>query len=349
MDGYDGLSATLFAWSFDRSSGFGAARYASNLSDGLEALGMRIKRADCAGYPSVPWDPSWRTTAHFSTRALHGCASGGICHLTMDRPSYAIPVLRRVFGAKVAVSILDTRLNLPRDESVRMIRSGSLRRAVKDADLLVAISSSIARDLVDSFDADPSSIVTIPMGVDRRFHADPAWRAGKPFTVGYLGRFERHNDLPFLMKGFSLARSEPGPPMRLMLYGVGPCQEECIALAKEAGGQGIHFMGFAPEARIVEIYNSFDAFVFPSRVEGFGMPIIEAQRCGIPVIVRSDAHIPPEVSRFCLKADDEGHLAQLLLEIREKGWASPPGLDEHLGGFTWESISRRTADAYLRM
>jgi len=54
----------------------------------------------------------------------------------------------------------------------------------------------------------------------------------------------------------------------------------------------IKFIGFAPEEKIVDIYDSFDVFVFPILYEGFGMPIIEAQSRGLPVIIYKYGKIP---------------------------------------------------------
>ena len=54
----------------------------------------------------------------------------------------------------------------------------------------------------------------------------------------------------------------------------------------------IKFMGFAPEEKIVDIYDSFDVFVFPCLYKGVGMPIIEAQSRGLPVIIYKYGKIP---------------------------------------------------------
>ena len=78
-----------------------------------------------------------------------------------------------------------------------------------------------------------------------------------------------------------------------------------MAVAAAAGDRAIEFMGFAPDDKIVQIYDSFDVFVFPSTYEGFGIPIIEAMSRGLPVIINKEGRIPEEVRKYCFEAKDE--------------------------------------------
>jgi len=55
--------------------------------------------------------------------------------------------------------------------------------------------------------------------------------------------------------------------------------------------RAVEFRGFVPEEKLVKAYNSLDVFVMTSEWEGFGLPILEAQKCGVPVVIRDDARI----------------------------------------------------------
>jgi glycosyltransferase involved in cell wall biosynthesis len=61
----------------------------------------------------------------------------------------------------------------------------------------------------------------------------------------------------------------------------------------------IQFVGFVPQEKQTDFYNSLDLFVFPSKIEGYGLPIVEAMACKKPVIVLSDAIIPEDVMSNC--------------------------------------------------
>ena len=79
-------------------------------------------------------------------------------------------------------------------------------------------------------------------------------------------------------------------------------------------------MGPAPENRILNIYDSFDAFVFPSLYEGFGLPILEAQSRGLPVIIYKYGKIPKEVRKYCFEAESPEHMAQIIEDLKENGY-----------------------------
>jgi len=80
-------------------------------------------------------------------------------------------------------------------------------------------------------------------------------------------------------------------------------------------------MGFAPEEKIVEIYDSFDVFVFQSLYEGLSYPILEAQSRGLPVIIYKYGKIPKEVRKYCFEAESPEHMAQIIEELKENGYS----------------------------
>jgi glycosyltransferase involved in cell wall biosynthesis len=309
-----------------------------------------VEAIDCGGYPKVPWDPSWRATWHFNLRALGRIPKTGVYHFTTDRPSYSIPFLRKAFGVKSVVSILDTRYSNPGEAGSHVLRSGCLRMAVEEADMLIATSSSIRDDLVRRLGADASRVREIPLPVSVVPVVEKS-RAERPFTVGYLGRFEHHNNVAFAIRAYAAFRSMAGSgaDTRLVLYGTGPELDECRRLAVALGLDDAEFRGFIPGGKAAEAYAGFDAFIFPSIVEGFGLPVVEAQACGLPVIVLAGSRIPGEVTRFCRKATDEVHAARLMMDIMDGGYRPPAGLERSLERFSIRSVLEKTLEAYYEL
>jgi glycosyltransferase involved in cell wall biosynthesis len=148
-----------------------------------------------------------------------------------------------------------------------------------------------------------------------------------------------------------LKASHPELPAKLAVCGGKKGKYEGLArLAEELGlNQIVEFRGSLTDEDLVDAYNSFDVFVLPSEWEGFGFPILEAQRCGVPVIVRKDAHIPQEVSSCCLKASSEEDLAdkifQLLTEDELRHGIIEQGL-EYSRRFTWQRTVQETLQVY---
>ena len=96
---------------------------------------------------------------------------------------------------------------------------------------------------------------------------------------------------------------------------------EVAALAAKAGLTHRVFAVLAPDNWQLEaIYNRAHALLFPSRCEGFGWPVIEAQACGCPVVC-SDRTSLPEVggdAALVFHLTDETGMAQALLDLRDE-------------------------------
>jgi glycosyltransferase involved in cell wall biosynthesis len=109
------------------------------------------------------------------------------------------------------------------------------------------------------------------------------------------------------------------------------------------------FGGAVPDEQLVALYNTFSVFVLPSDWEGFGIPILEAQRCGVPVIIRREAHIPPEATAGCLRAESEEDMAEkiyaLLTDQLLRQRIIEAGLN-HSRAFTWERMVAQTMAVY---
>jgi glycosyltransferase involved in cell wall biosynthesis len=107
-------------------------------------------------------------------------------------------------------------------------------------------------------------------------------------------------------------------------------------------------MGFAQESRMAQIYDRFDAFVFPSLHEGFGIPILEAQARGLPVIIYKYGKIPKEVRTYCLEAEDAEGAARIIRGLREHGYDEKlrKKATAYARSFRWSKTARATLEVY---
>ena len=119
-------------------------------------------------------------------------------------------------------------------------------------------------------------------------------------------------------------------------------------LKKITRNKNIKFMGFAPENKLVNTYDSFDAFVFPSLYEGFGLPILEAQSRSLPVIIYKYGKIPKEVRKYCFEAENPEHMAQIIEDLKENGYNEKlkNKATTYARTFTWERCAKETLEAY---
>jgi glycosyltransferase involved in cell wall biosynthesis len=172
------------------------------------------------------------------------------------------------------------------------------------------------------------------------------------FIIGYVGAFNRRKGIDYLLRAVhGLKRMQPGLPVKLAACGSKNGEYPVLMrLAADLDlGQDVEFRGFVGGEALVRQYNSFDVFVLPSEWEGFGFPILEAQRCGVPVIIREDAHIPPEVAACCLKASSEENMAETILEVLtnpDLGEAIVEKGLEYSKQFSWERTVQETLKVY---
>ncbi len=164
------------------------------------------------------------------------------------------------------------------------------------------------------------------------------------FRIGYIGGLGENKNVIMAVRALSTIKDSD---IEFRIYGL-PGQmypELQDAIGKD---KRIRYMGLAPEDRMVSIYDSFDVFVFPTISEGFGIPIIEAQARGLPVIVMKGASMAEEVSRHCLEARDESEMASLFVKLKQNGYSdsSRKASTEYARRFTWKAQIQNTLKAY---
>ncbi|MDY7107615.1 MAG: glycosyltransferase family 4 protein [Planctomycetota bacterium] len=186
---------------------------------------------------------------------------------------------------------------------------------------LITISRWLADLIVEHRGEVPISLV--PNGVDLDlFHAPPRGKQPQP-AVGFVYRESPVKGADIVLEAFRLARRSV-PDLRLLTYGPMP-PEDANALAA-----GMTFHHRPADEKLAGIYASCDAWLFASRREGFGLPILEAMACRTPVIA-TPAGAAPE-----LLADGGG------LVVNREDPAGMARAIEHIAGLgdhDWRSMS----------
>jgi glycosyltransferase involved in cell wall biosynthesis len=104
--------------------------------------------------------------------------------------------------------------------------------------------------------------------------------------------------------------------------------------------------GYVPKEELVRLYQSAACLVFPSRYEGFGLPVVEAMACGTPVVAAPEPALQEVAGDAAVFADDLADGVRRALADRER--LSAAGL-ERAKAFSWRETARLTADVYRRI
>ncbi len=215
------------------------------------------------------------------------------------------------------------------------------------SDYIIA-DSTLTRDDAVSLGYHRKRTFVVNLGVDKRFLCRTTDKVpGNTYKVGYIGSLGYKKNVGMAIDAFNQIE---GHGIKLYIHGKHKYQYEVL---RDAAGRNknIAFMGFVPEEKLVETYDGFDAFVFPTLHEGFGLPILEAQTRGLPVIIYKKAQIAAEVRKYCLEAEDEAHMAQILQDLRDNGYNEKRRKEatEYAKGFTWERTAEETIDIYNKI
>lgn len=183
----------------------------------------------------------------------------------------------------------------------RVINRPLINVAARAADAVVTVSNSARDDLLRFHSIPPErvSVVHEAAGPDFRPIHDRGRRSRIRMRYGlperfvlYVGAIEPRKNLPRLVEAFAIAR-RCGIPHELVC--VGPYGWSSRDLYQHVDRLGlrrvVHFTGYVPSDDLPVIYNLSEFFVFPSIYEGFGLPVIEAMACGIPVLTSSTSSL----------------------------------------------------------
>jgi len=340
------MDIALVAHYLDETVGYGISRYAFELRSGLKQKEVHVNTISCPHKFPSPLKSALDYYFYLPFLVLFMGGNSRVFHFTMQQAGFAIPLLKLLRRKKVVTTIHDLHPLLQAKRSLPLLKT-AIRMSATESDHILADSEQTKSDLMKYFKIRESKITVVPLGIDEKFK--PLKRPkNKEFTVGYLGGFSEQKDVPYLLRAFSIFEKQSSKPAKLILYGKGPQYEECLSLAKELGIKKVEFKGFADEKDLVRIYNSFDVFVFPSKMEGFGFPVLEAQKCGVPVVVKESARISPEITEFCFKSKDEDDLTRILSGIAKNGFSYSEDHSNYLDQFTWDTCADETIKIYKK-
>lgn len=268
----------------------------------------------------------------------------------LDRP-LALVVHDEVVGKHAGV--LDAEARFVRDLEAL---------AVHDANLVIANSEYIARQVVRHYGVPAERLVAIHGGIDPAF-ADTAptsnqedFRAAlaaqDEVLVAYVGRLDPEKGLGVLGEAAELL-AERASGVRLVVAGSGRREG---ALRARLGGRG-RLLGYVKGEALVRLLHAADVVVVPSVYEPFGLVALEAMACGACVVV-SDSGGLPEIVRsgqdgLVVSAGDPRALADavaaLAADPRQRRALAAAARRRAREDFAWEVIARRSREAYVQI
>jgi glycosyltransferase involved in cell wall biosynthesis len=148
---------------------------------------------------------------------------------------------------------------------------------------IVAVSQATAADLAHFYSTPPDRVRVVPHGVEEQFFHLAADRDSEHPYLLCVSTLHPHKNLDSLLRAFAVFH-QARPDFRLVVAGLrGFYSEELERLREELGlADCVTFTGWIPRNDLYDLFRRATAFIYPSRFEGFGMPILEALAAGLP-------------------------------------------------------------------
>jgi glycosyltransferase involved in cell wall biosynthesis len=233
-----------------------------------------------------------------------------------------------------------------------------IRAAVRRGRRVIAVSESTAADLRRLFGASGERLRVIPNGVQAAFLAAPkrvedrrlldALSIAPPYLL-HVGNHKPHKNVESVLKAYQLLVHDQEATPPLVLAGGFAPDGPLAARARGMGLEGrVRCLGHVDQHQLAALYRGATVFVYPTLYEGFGLPVLEAMACGVPVVAGNVAAVR-EVAGDAIMRVNPRDVRELATALRRL--LGQPGLRARLGrlgrevahGYRW----RRSAEATL--
>ena len=175
------------------------------------------------------------------------------------------------------------------------------RYVKRRADFFLAISEFTKSEMITLLGIPAEKIHVVPCACsetmrrvtdpDRLRRLRETYRLPERFVL-FVGNNNPRKNLERMLRAFDRAKAQ-GLPHQLVIAGEQGWKFDREAELKELQSrEEIHFIGFVPDEDMSALYSAAELFLFPTLYEGFGIPVVEAQRCGTPVVTSGSSSLP---------------------------------------------------------
>ena len=240
----------------------------------------------------------------------------------------------------------------------------TVRHSARRAARILSLSEHTRSDIIKTYGIESDRIEAIPLAAPDHFGAVTDNRELQRVRHNYgidgdyilsVGSIQPRKNLARLIKAYASLRGDSSTANLPKLVLVGKCAwlyDETLRTLDEMGVRdSVILTGYVPESDLPALYSSALCFVYPSYFEGFGLPPLEAMKCGAPVIVGNQTSLPEVVGDAGLKVDPfdvdaiAGAIRKLMNDATLRKQLSQRG-QERAGAFTWRETARRTLRVY---
>jgi glycosyltransferase involved in cell wall biosynthesis len=182
---------------------------------------------------------------------------------------------------------------------IRLYYATVAKKACHRADAILTVSEFTRSQVLEWSGTSPDKVINVSCGVEASYRPEGG-TYGFPFPyVLCVSNRKLHKNESRLLMAFARAKLSG---IHLVFTGE-PSPKVMRFIEKQHERERVHFTGTVPEAQLPALYRGAEALVFPSLYEGFGLPVLEAMACGIPVVTANVTAMPEVAADAALLVD----------------------------------------------
>lgn len=231
------------------------------------------------------------------------------------------------------------------------------------AQRIITVSEFSKKDICECYGIDPEKIdvvynganeIFVPLSAEEQRQIRMRYTEGKPYFM-FVGSLHPRKNLARLFRAYNLFRQRNQSDIKLVIVGEKRWWTEDIRQAYESMDckQEVVFLGHLSAEELHKVTAAAYASVYVSYFEGFGIPIVEAFRCQVPVITSNVTSMPEVAAGAALLVDpfDEADIAGAMLKIQDeklrselivKGW-------ERKNYFSWDQAAEQLWQSLMKV
>ena len=231
------------------------------------------------------------------------------------------------------------------------IYAWKFRQTIREANHIIAISECTKRDIMEYGEVDESRISLIYQSCAPKFNSAPTAKGGERYILS-VGSIEARKNILLAVKAL------PYLPEEVKLVIVGrhtPYTDEVSAYAQKKGlSHRIRIMHGVSDEELPKLYAEAEAFVYPSRYEGFGIPIIEAISCGLPVVACTGSCLEEAggPDSLYVDPDDAQAMAQAIRQVLRGAEGRDKRIEnsqQYIKRFAGNDVAGQVAELYRQL
>jgi glycosyltransferase involved in cell wall biosynthesis len=256
----------------------------------------------------------------------------------------------------------------------RIYMRASIKKSCLWASKIISVSENTKKDLMKLYRVPVEKIQVVYEGYDRErnfqfpisnFQKNTKYKIQDTKYILFLGRIEERKNISNIIKAFEILKEKYKIEHKLVLagkpgFGFDKIQNK---IQTSRYNNQIISLGFVSEQEKWELLKNAEVFVFPTQYEGFGIPILEAQSVGCPVVASNNSSIPevvclkvqpsehrrlnlPEFSALLVDPQSPAEIAEAIFKIISNQTIKKDLIEkglENVKRFSWEKCAREVA------